>query len=202
MGMLYIRGKTGWVQYYENGKKIRESAKTQKKMVAKKLLEQREGDIASGKTPGFYFDKVTYDQLADALEKDYKLNGRKSLKMLKEKRRLSLDPFFGGMRVVKINSPLINGYIDQRKTEGLANASINMELSYLRRMLNYGAEQTPPMVDKVLKFKLLKMVPRKGFFEAHEFIALRDEVPEYLKGLITFAYKSGWRFDEISSLSW
>jgi len=43
---------------------------------------------------------------------------------------------------------------------------------------------------------------RKGFFEHDEFLALRDALPDYLKGFITFAYKSGWRVSEITSLKW
>ena len=43
---------------------------------------------------------------------------------------------------------------------------------------------------------------RKGFFEHWEFLALRDALPEYLKGFVTFAYKYGWRLEEIGSLKW
>jgi integrase len=43
---------------------------------------------------------------------------------------------------------------------------------------------------------------RKGFFEHCEFEAVRDALPDYLKGYITFAYKSGWRKKEISNLTW
>lgn len=30
---------------------------------------------------------------------------------------------------------------------------------------------------------------RKGFFEHSDFIALREALPSYLKGFVTFAYK-------------
>ena len=43
---------------------------------------------------------------------------------------------------------------------------------------------------------------RKGFFEHAEFIALRDALPSYLKGFVTFAYKTGWRMSEITNLKW
>ena len=59
MGHLYQRklasGKLSsvwWLKYHNNGKVIRESSRSTKKMVAKKLLEQREGAIAQGKVPG------------------------------------------------------------------------------------------------------------------------------------------------------
>ena len=43
---------------------------------------------------------------------------------------------------------------------------------------------------------------RKGFFEHAEFVALRDALPDYLKGFVTFAYKTGWRVSEITGLTW
>jgi integrase len=41
-----------------------------------------------------------------------------------------------------------------------------------------------------------------GFFEHGEFLALREAIPEHLKGFITFAYKTGWRSSEIAGLTW
>lgn len=43
---------------------------------------------------------------------------------------------------------------------------------------------------------------RKGFFEHGDFLALRRRLPGYLRGFITFAYKTGWRKGEISNLTW
>jgi integrase len=43
---------------------------------------------------------------------------------------------------------------------------------------------------------------RKGFFEHAEFLALRDALPDHLKGFVTFGYKTGWRFSEIARLTW
>ncbi|MFO7559406.1 MAG: site-specific integrase [Desulfobacterales bacterium] len=40
------------------------------------------------------------------------------------------------------------------------------------------------------------------FFEHEEFLALREELPDYLKGFVTFGYKTGWRVSEIANLTW
>ena len=40
MGMIYQRGNIWWIKYYRNGKYYRESSKSNKKMVAKKLLDR------------------------------------------------------------------------------------------------------------------------------------------------------------------
>jgi integrase len=70
-------------------------------------------------------------------------------------------------------------------------------------MLNLGARQTPPKVDRVPYISMLKEnSTRKGFFEHSEFLALREKLPDYMKGFATFAYKTGWRFSEISGSKW
>jgi integrase len=43
---------------------------------------------------------------------------------------------------------------------------------------------------------------QKGFFEHGDYLALRDALPDYLKGFVTFAYKTGWRVSEICNLTW
>ena len=74
------------------------------------------------------------------------------------------------------------------------NATINRELAALKRMLNLGAVQTPPRVDRLPFIPMLKENnTRKGFFEHGDYLALRDTLPEHLKGFVTFAYKTGWR---------
>jgi len=70
-------------------------------------------------------------------------------------------------------------------------------------MLNLGAKQTPPKVNRVPYFSLMKENNvKKGFFEHAQFVALRAELPNYLKGFVTFAYKTGWRVSEITGLIW
>ena len=60
MGSIYKRGNVWWVQYYRNGKPYQETSRSTKKMVARKLLELREGEVAQGKLPGIHFDKVMF----------------------------------------------------------------------------------------------------------------------------------------------
>jgi len=105
--------------------------------------------------------------------------------------------------VPDITSPKIEAYIEKRLEEGAANATINRELSALKRMLILGARQTPKKVDRVPYIPMLEESNvRKGFFEHAEFVALRAELPDYLKGFVTFAYKTGWRLSEITDLTW
>ena len=202
MGAIYKRGNVLWIKYYRNGKPYRESTRSAKETDAKRLLKKREGEIAEGKIPGVYFDKVKFDELAKGLLSDYRINQKKSLARA-ERSVTHLKEVFEGMKVTDITSPRIGEYIDKRIDGGASNATINRELSALKRMLNLGAQQTPPKVDKVPYIPMLKENNvRKGFFEHGDFLALHDALPDYLKGFVTFAYKVGWRVSEISNLTW
>ena len=202
MGHIFKRGNVYWVKYYRNGKPYRESTKSKKEADAKRLLKKREGEISEGKLPGVYFDRVRFDELSDGFLADYRINGKKSL-VRAERSAQHLKAFFAGFRVTNITTPAIQKYIEKRREQKAANASINRELAALKRMLNLGARQTPPKVDRVPFIAMLQENNvRKGFFEHGDFLKLRDAMPEHLKGLVTFAYKTGWRLSEVTGLTW
>ena len=202
MGCLYRRGKIYWIKYYRNGKPYAESSHSDKKEVARRLLMKREGEIVQGKLPGICFEKVTFDELAEDFLTDYRVNGNRSLVRAEISVR-HLKKRFEGCSVPQITTPQIQAYVEQRLIEKAANATINNELKALRRMLNLGAKQTPPKVDRVPYIPMLRENNvRKGFFEHGDFLALRDNLPDYLKGFVAFAYRSGWRLSEIVNLTW
>lgn len=214
MGMIYRRkwkradgtmaeGKTLWIKYYDRyGKPIRESTGSTKDADAKRLLKKREGEISSGKVPGVYFDRVKFDELAEDYLTDYKINGKK-LEDAERYVEKHLRPFFGGMRVTEITTPKIQAYVKVRLDSGAANATVNRDLSALKRMLNLGAMTTPPKVDKVPHIPLLEENNvREGFFEHDEYLALYDVIEDCYKAPLAFAYKSGWRKTEVLTLKW
>ncbi len=202
MGSIYKRGGVYWIKYYRYGKPFRESTKSHKEADAKRLLKKREGEIAGGKFPGIYFDRVTFDELKEDFLRDYRINQKKSLRRA-ERSAKTLEGFFSNMRVPDITTTKIDEYTDQRLEEGAANATINRELAALKRMFNLGVQQTPPKVAMVPYIRMLsENNVRKGFFEHGEFLAVKEALPEYLKTIVTFGYRFGWRVNEILSLTW
>jgi integrase len=202
MGSIYQRGNTYWIKYYRFGKPYRESTKSKKEADAKRLLKKREGEISDGKLPGVYFDKVRFDELAEDHLNDLQINNKKTVRRTESSLK-HLRKVFEPVRVVDITTDRIRKYIKKRIEEGAANATINRELSALKRMLKLGFEHEPPKVRRIPKIPMLdENNVRKGYFEHGQFLALRDALPYYLKGFVTFAYKIGWRDTEISTLRW
>jgi integrase len=202
MGIIYKRGNIYWVKYYRNGKPYRESTKSVKEADAKRLLKKREGEISEGKLPGIYFDRITFNELANDFLEDYKLNRRKSM----ERAEVSvkrLKEHFDGIKVTRIDTGRIKSYINTRLEEGAADATVNLELKALQRMLNLGAKETPPKVNRVPYIPFLKPDNvRQGFFEKDEYLALLKALPSYLRSPVIFAYRTGWRKGEILGLTW
>ncbi len=197
-----VEGDTWWIKFYQHGRPHQESSRSEKMEDARRLLKLREGEIAEGKVPGITFNKVRFNELAEDLLSDYRVNGRKSLDRAQHSVK-HLKDFFEGLRAPEITTPRIRRYIEARLEEGAENGTINRELAALKRMLNIGAQQTPPRVDRVPFIPMLKENNvRKGFFEHGDFLALRNVLPGHLKGFVTFGYKTGWRKAEIETLTW
>jgi integrase len=193
-------GDTWYIKYYRNGKPYVECTKSTKKGVAEKLLKMREGQIVEGKFYGLQAEKTSFEDLKKGLLTDYDVNARKSRWRIE----ISIDHLekhFSGKLANEITATHIEDYIEARKRDGAQNGTINRELSALKKMFSLGARASKinhvPYVPKLVENNV-----RKGFFELEEYIKLKNELPDYLKPVLTTAYLTGMRKGEITSLTW
>jgi integrase len=200
LGRIFKRGSVYWIAYYHRGKEYRESSESENESQARKLLKKRLGEIGSGKLVGPIEEKVTFEQLADDLIKDYEVNGKRSVRSIK----LSiahLRDFFGFDKALDITTDRIRSYIAKRQSEEVSNASINRELSALKRMFTL-AIQAGKLSSKSYIPMLEENNARQGFLDHACFLSLREALPAYLKDPVTFLYHSGWRVSEMKALEW
>jgi len=100
---------------------------------------REKGQIAEGKFPGLHADKTRFEDLEKDLIDDYTSMVKGPLRV--EISTKHLEGYFKGKLANEITSTHINKYIKARQKAGAANATVNRELSALKRMftLEHGA---------------------------------------------------------------
>ena len=200
MGRIFRRGSIYWIAYHHRGIEHRESSNSESETQARKLLKKRIGEAASGHLLGAKEERLTFDDLAEALQTDYEINGRRSARSI----RLSINHLrshFGFDRAVDITTDRIKKYAAQRQKEGAANASVNRELAALKRMFSLAVENGA-LTGKPYIPSLEEHNARQGFVDHGAFLAIKPNLPEYLRDPIAFLYLSGWRLSEMKALEW
>ena len=206
MGSIYKRGNIFWIKYSRGGRRFRESTESKKQSVARRLLRLREGQIAEGKFTDLEPERIRYEDLEKDFLNDYKINGRKSYKMVQYSLK-HLRDYFGGMKAKNITADKARSYVVWRKRQLThynrppTNATINRELSALKRMFTL-ASQAGRVRTATYISKLKENNVRTGFFSHYEYLKLRDALPDYLRPVVAFAYYTGMRKSEILKLVW
>jgi site-specific recombinase XerD len=213
-----LRVTTNWyIEYLLRGRprSIREATPFTKKSDAQQLLRQRIGDADAGKVS--LKPDTTFEDLVTLIVNDYKINVRDSLYHLEHCRLPRLREFFGGWKALAIKTRDVEQYklwrlglksgaqepvepgqaikiVRESPTErkGAAAATVNRELSTLRRMFRLAIDQeligTRPRIVLLREHNV-----RTGFFEWNEFTTFLSYLPRHHQALFQIAYITGWR---------
>src|SRR6266498_121621 len=104
-----------------------------------------------------------------------------------------LRPFLGPYtRARAITTDRVLAYVRHRQEQGAANATVNRELSALKRMFRLG-ERVGKVAHRPYIAMLKEAAPRQGFLAPDEFESLLSHLPDSLKAVFATAYITGWR---------
>jgi site-specific recombinase XerD len=135
------------------------------------------------------------DKLVEDLKSEYKEKNRKSIGDLEARWEKHLKPAFRNMRATDISTDRIRRYSDMRREQGAVRATINRELSIIKRAFNLALESTPPKVKTVPYIPMQEESnTRTGFLKEKEYSRLASEcakVALWLRALLAVAYNFG-----------
>ena len=197
-----------WIQYRLPGGKQR------KEFVSYSIAEARDAD---GKRRVQKKENRIFDMLPEAKMTFNELAGwylnLNSVKRLASYERVQIclanfNEVFGNRLVNTIKPVELEEYQDKREGEGLAPATIDMELTIAGTMVRKAWDND--MVDgrTVKAFRRVKKKLKQGsnardrILTVDEYLRLRDSSPPHLKALITVAYHTGMRRGELLNLKW
>jgi integrase len=207
-----------WMAFYKHGKQIRMSTgevdEKKAERALKLKLQERDAELGGGRkmiTP--QQQRLTVNELLDALKVDYTLRGKGGARLLSNLK--PLEEHFGDFRAVELNSAHVDKFIEQalqhgrrkfaipeKKAKPAKPASINRSLQLLgqayKLAIANGRLSTAPRIRKLSEVGNA----RQGFFSSMEFRSVLANLPEYLRDFALFAWLTAWRPKEIRSLSW
>jgi integrase len=191
MSSLYLRGEVWWAKSKEQGQVVRWSLKTQSKVEAKRRLKLYDSQPRPEPMPTRVKSPMTWDEAGAQLLDWYAAYGSRRVPEAAGKVR-TLSRYFTGRKLVDIDAVAILGYVAYRRKDGLAAASINVELATLRKGLRLAHEMGH--LASVPRIRTLKpAAPRSGFFEPEQFERVCQQLPVDLQVAVRIAYSYGWR---------
>jgi integrase len=210
-GTIYLRSEIYWIGYYGPNKdghvrKIRESSHSKRESDAKKLLKQRIREVGNDRAgirrfQGPKAERITVAELIDDLLAEYDRQRIKSALHM-EGRSKRVREFFGFRRAVSVTPDVVREYIEQRKVEKAAIATINRELALLKRAFSLANEEQKLTVRPYIPMAGPEDNVRSGFFEIGEIARMLKHLDPVMAEMTRLGFRTGWRASEIRLLTW
>ena len=197
---MYQRGQVWWIRYSVGGSERRESARTQDREEANRLLHYRLAHIETvpvGRPTGLTFEDLAADYLQER-----QVHGASPTALQWSKARVAnLKTYFGGFQAVNITTSGMREYARQRLAMNASPGTINRDFGALSRMFTL-AIQAGRLTRRPHIPRLPESLPRQGFLEHADYLVIRNHLPAPYQDVLDFGYLSGWRRGEILTLEW
>lgn len=206
---VYKRGDTYWYEFTFHGQRIRESAKTKSKTVAK-AAEQDHRRRLEKTLAGLPLEERaqrvrTVAETVATYSHDYRLGHRPKSVLFSEGRLKQVVRHLGAVMLHELSEAKVRDYQRARLAEGVDGRTVNMELGELSRAIGHPWSRLWP---KVKKLEERKEVGR-ALSSEEEWRLLEacnaQSSPNRSRTLGTFirlALLTGMRAGEIASLTW
>jgi hypothetical protein len=188
-----------YLEYKLYGRPRQESSHSTDQQAAIELLHNRLKHAQRGHDAQRE-EEFSFTGLKKLLLDNYEINKKRSIRSAKLSVR-HLEGFFGRMKAVEIKLPEIQEYISQRQSTGASNASINRELSALKRMFTL-AVQGDILSKKPHIPHLEENNVRQGFVDYGDFLAVKRHLPLEYQHPVAFLYLSAQRLSVMKNLLW
>ena len=195
-----VRGSTGEVDE-ERARRV-----LQKKREAMKRGDEvpHEDRLRLGQPPSPGAVPASELTLFGLLDADYKFKRNRSIGTMRSSFR-HLSTYFGpNAKAVKLGAPL-DGYVEHRRGEGAADASIRIEMALLDRAFRLAekkklvSHRSRPVIEKPADDPSRV---RTGFFRRAAVEQLCQHLPAHVAAVVTYMFFCPWRVGAARRLEW
>jgi len=196
---LYKRGSVWWMYVMIDGVRYAKSTGTSNRRKAEIIARQYEDELNDmrhrlpQRDPAMTFGQLAARFIADGMAKPHSLD-----------RLNHLLPSFSDVLLTDLTQSLVRKYRQERhKEKTLKDATVNRDLSVLRRIVNWGVEEGILSANPLGRLHMEReRRTKRPVMSLREERALMAAAPEHLRRIILCALHTGMRRGEILQQRW
>ena len=202
---LYKRGPVWWMRFTYMGRQVRKPTETSDKRLAEKIYHKVMTQVAEGK----WFerqpdDNKTFSEMIEKYMSEYSILKASSSSLRDRGIAKLLLSYFGDYYLKDISPSLIIDYKSFRRKKGTLPATIERELSLMKRAFNLAVKEwewcKDNPVSRVSRERFNNQIER--WLTHEEESSFMAACPDGFKEIIIFALNTGMRQGEILNLEW
>ena len=197
---LYKRNDSSkwWVKISHNGKSLQKSTGTSDRKQAQEYHDRLKASLWEqerlGARPSHSWNEAVLKYLDETSHKATQADDKAHLRWL--------DPHLDGVDLASIDRARLDQISENRKAEGVANATVNRTLEVVRAVLRKAAYEWE-WIDKAPRLRMLPEPKRRiRWITREEAERLLAELPKHLRAVAEFSLETGLRKSNVTGLEW